>query len=336
MNKSSPSNIIVLVIIVLLSSIFIFSCKKTEDPIKFAQGTFPDTVMNLADINSAFDDYNLSVYQLNGNLPIVFSSNRRSLGGQFDLEQASISFAFDQTTGAFRLEADMTNDAFLNKLINKANTNGNDFGPFRLFSTLDGFEYLIISSVNREGNLDLIYYKNRPTSGSNLPDIEGPYPVKLLNTSYDDAYLCFDSNLDSVYFVTNEEGSFDIYMNKRPEEKEITEWFSLDYAVSLKVDSINSTSDDKCPLVIKKVMVFASDRPGGLGGFDLYYSLSKNGKWGSPVNLGPGINTSSDEYRPIINSHPDFTNLFMFFSSNRSGGKGGYDLYFTGIKFPDK
>ena len=78
-------------------------------------------------------------------------------------------------------------------------------------------------------------------------------------------------------------------------------------------------------------MIFTSNRPGGYGGYDLYYSVFKNGKWSSPVNFGPDINTSSDEYRPVIGYHPDFTNKFMIFSSNRPGGKGGFDLYFTGV-----
>jgi len=81
-------------------------------------------------------------------------------------------------------------------------------------------------------------------------------------------------------------------------------------------------------------MVFSSNRPGGLGGYDLYYSTLKGGKWSSPVNMGPRINTSSDEYRPVIGTSPDFTNMYLMFSSNRPGGKGGFDLYFTGVDFP--
>ena len=82
-------------------------------------------------------------------------------------------------------------------------------------------------------------------------------------------------------------------------------------------------------------MIFTSNRPGGFGGYDLYYSVFRKGKWSSPVNFGPGINTSSDEYRPVIGYHPDFTNNFLMFSSNRPGGKGGFDLYFTGVNFPE-
>lgn len=192
MKKSSYINYIVLIFSILSILVCFTDCKKTDNPIKFPKGTFPDTVINMADINSAYDDYNVALYELNNTSPIIFSSNRKSSGGQFDLEQATFSFVFNQTDGSFGLGTDITSDAFLDKLINRAKTPGNDFGPFRLFSSLDGFEYLMLSSVNADGNLDLYYLKNRPVYGSIIPDIDGPYPVKLLNTSFDDAYICFD------------------------------------------------------------------------------------------------------------------------------------------------
>jgi hypothetical protein len=336
MKKSSYSDNIMLVFSILSIFICLTNCKKTDNPIKFPQGTFPDTVISLKNINSQYDDYNLALYQLSSNTPIVFSSNRKSSGGQFDLEQANLSFSFNQTTGAFGLTAEMTNDVFLDKLINRAKTPGNDFGPFRFFNPSDGFEYFLLSSVNDAGNLDLFYLKNRPVYGSILPDVDGPYPIKHLNTSYDDAYICFDSNLDSVYFGSKKDGNFDIFLQKRPLDKEIDAWFNLNYSNSTKLDSVNSSDDDKCPYIFKKILIFTSNRPGGFGGFDLYYSIFRNGKWSSAVNLGPGINTSSDEYRPVIGNLPDFTNLYLMFSSNRPGGKGLFDLYFTGIEFPEK
>ncbi len=334
MKKSGYINSIIGIIILLFISVSFTDCKKTPNPIKFPKGTFPDTVINVAAINSPYDDYNLDIFQLLGYSPLIFSSNRKSSGGQFDLEQAAVSYTFDQTTGVFGFGDRMTTDPFLDKLINKAVTPGNDFGPYRLFSTVDGYEYLLISSVNTAGNLDLYYLKNQPAFGTNLPEVTGPSPVRFMNTGADDAYICFNTNQDSAYFISNFDGNFDIFLQKKPAEQDLTSWFNSDYSSPTKVDSINSTYEDKCPFINKKIMVFTSNRPGGLGGYDLYYSLFKHGKWSSPVNLGPRINTSSDEYRPVIGFNPDFTNNFLMFSSNRPGGNGGFDLYFTGIDFP--
>ncbi len=320
--------------LVILISIYLTDCKKSENPIKYPKGTFPDTVLNITDINSAYDDYNTALYQLNGTLPIVFSSNRKSSGGQFDLEQGSITYTFDQSSGEFTFKSAMTTDPFLDKLIRTAVTPGNDFGPYRMFSTEDGYEYLILSSVNTAGNLDLFYLQNEPEYGAILPAISGPFPVKIMNSGSNDAYLCFNTAQDTAYYSSDKDGNYDIYSLAKPAGKDLPSWFSLDYILPSRTDSINSSFDDKCPFIFKNIMVFTSNREGGLGGFDLYYSVLKNGKWGAPVNFGPRVNSSADEYRPVLGYDKYFTNKFLIFSSNRPGGKGGFDLYFTGVDFP--
>lgn len=336
MKKLSYNYYLVVVFSILLIPVFLTNCKKTENPIKFPKGTFPDTVRNMWDINSAYDDYNLDLHQLTGNSPIIFSSNRKSSGGQFDLEQAIISFIFNQTDGSFNLVSAMTDNVFLGKLISTASTTGNDFGPYRFFSSLDGYEYIVLSSVTAQRKLDYFYLKNRPVYNASLPAIEGPFPVKLFNTDSDDAYFCLDTEMDTAYFSSDRSGNFEIYLHVKPAQLEISKWFNLEFTASAKADSVNSSSDDKCPLIFRKIMVFASNRPGGSGGYDLYYSVFRKGKLSSPVNFGPGINTSYDEYRPVLGYHPDFTNNFLMFSSNRPGGRGGFDLYFAGIKLPEK
>lgn len=334
MKKRGYFNLLTAALCIAVISAFLTDCKKTDNPIKYPKGIFPDSVINITDINSVYDDYNTALYQLSETMPIIFSSNRKSSGGQFDLEQGSLSVLFDQTTGVFSFSSKMTSDEFLNKLIAKAVTPGNDFGPYRLFSTVDGFEYLMLASANSSGKLDLYYLKNQPVSGSVIPEITGPLPVRLMNTSSDDAYICLNFSQDTAYYASNKDGNFDIFSITRPANKSLSEWFDGNYTAPLRVDSINSLGEDKCPFILKKIMVFASNCPGGLGGYDLYYSILKNGKWSSPVNMGQRINTEYDEYRPVLGSFPDFKNKFLMFSSNKPGGKGGFDLYFTGVDFP--
>jgi hypothetical protein len=69
---------------------------------------------------------------------------------------------------------------------------------------------------------------------------------------------------------------------------------------------------------------FASNRPGGYGGMDLYKSTHlPNGEWSEAFNLGPIINTSSDEDFPTI-SHDGKT---LYFSSKGHTTMGGYDIF---------
>jgi flagellar motor protein MotB len=69
----------------------------------------------------------------------------------------------------------------------------------------------------------------------------------------------------------------------------------------------------------------ACDRPGGLGSCDIYFSAYNNGKWTKPYNVGEPINSRFWESTPSINANGDM----IFFSSNRPGGFGGKDLWYS-------
>lgn len=73
-----------------------------------------------------------------------------------------------------------------------------------------------------------------------------------------------------------------------------------------------------------KRLYFASDRPDGYGGSDLYYSQWKDGYWNNPVNLGKAINTGGNEAYPFVDESGD-----LFFSSDSLPGKGGKDIFFS-------
>jgi Tol biopolymer transport system component len=74
---------------------------------------------------------------------------------------------------------------------------------------------------------------------------------------------------------------------------------------------INSPSEEWDPFVPpdESYLLFESDRPGGYGGTDIYVSIKRNGKWQTPVNLGPTVNTSAYEVAAKVS--PD--RRFIFF-----------------------
>ena len=75
-----------------------------------------------------------------------------------------------------------------------------------------------------------------------------------------------------------------------------------------------------------KILYFVSDRQGGFGGYDIYRSIkNENGEWGTPINLGPVINSKGNEKSPFI--HPDGKTLY--FSSDGWIGLGGYDIFYS-------
>jgi outer membrane protein OmpA-like peptidoglycan-associated protein len=92
--------------------------------------------------------------------------------------------------------------------------------------------------------------------------------------------------------------------------------------------SLNSPAWESQPSISADglMLLFASDRPGGSGGVDLYMARrTYGGEWGMPVNLGPQLNTAGDEGSPFI--APD--NKTLYFSSNGLPGMGGFDIYVT-------
>jgi len=69
---------------------------------------------------------------------------------------------------------------------------------------------------------------------------------------------------------------------------------------------------------------FSSDRPGGMGGSDIYISHKMpDGTWGEPLNAGKNINTPDNEEGPFI--HPDDETLY--FSSDGDQSIGGFDIF---------
>ena len=70
-------------------------------------------------------------------------------------------------------------------------------------------------------------------------------------------------------------------------------------------------------------LYFASNRPGGYGGTDIWCCTLEEGRWSEPRNLGPTVNTKGNETAPYIH----FDDKTLYFASDGHTGMGGMDLY---------
>jgi hypothetical protein len=70
-----------------------------------------------------------------------------------------------------------------------------------------------------------------------------------------------------------------------------------------------------------KAVYFASDRPDGFGGFDIYVSYRVGSSWSAPENLGPVVNTQGNEFTPFDDG------TYLFFASDWHMGFGGLDIF---------
>ncbi len=91
--------------------------------------------------------------------------------------------------------------------------------------------------------------------------------------------------------------------------------------------TLNTAALEGCPFVAQRgdVLYFASNRAGGAGGLDIWYSFrGADGGWGDPVNFS-AVNSAYDELCPMAHRNG---RTFLFISA-RPGGCGGDDLYMT-------
>jgi OOP family OmpA-OmpF porin len=151
-----------------------------------------------------------------------------------------------------------------------------------------------------------------------------------INKSYTDG--CIDNKeIGAFYFSKeNSEGNYQIVKTKFTAIKGKSQ-----SGTQLKMDSIVSvvfSFDDylynyRNPFVInvsnKKYMLFSSDRKGGRGQMDLWYSEFKRGVWSTPKNLGNKVNSPGNEVGPNYN-----LKTFKFhFASDWHYNLGGFDLF---------
>ncbi|HEY0896592.1 MAG TPA: OmpA family protein, partial [Sphingobacteriaceae bacterium] len=80
-----------------------------------------------------------------------------------------------------------------------------------------------------------------------------------------------------------------------------------------------------------RILYFASDMPGGMGGMDLYASMKQtDGTWGAPVNCGANVNSEQDDVFPYVRKDGH-----LFFASKGHIGMGGLDLFTATGAFND-
>ncbi|MBO4600599.1 MAG: hypothetical protein J5641_07655 [Bacteroidales bacterium] len=137
--------------------------------------------------------------------------------------------------------------------------------------------------------------------------------------------VAYDSRNGIIYFTrgaTKEEGINHIYYTKRTHNR----WSKaqpLGGDVNLKDYSSTHPTVGYLPDG-KVILYFSSDRPGGLGGMDIWYTLLiSEGKPGNCTNLGTPVNTAADEVTPYYCNEE----ATLYFSSNCQGGQGNFDIY---------
>ncbi len=187
---------------------------------------------------------------------------------------------------------------------------------------------IIFTTRRREGNLnENVGDDNRPFEDIFVSKKEGGawQPAKnvgaIVNTRFNDSNIALSPNGNILFIYKDGVGDGDIFSSNRQPDGTWTKPVPLPGMInsSFYESSITITKDET-------TIYFASERPGGLGGLDIYScTKDKKGAWTLIKNLGPKINTEYDEEAPFI----DYDGKTLYFSSKGRKGMGGYDLFKT-------
>lgn len=150
-----------------------------------------------------------------------------------------------------------------------------------------------------------------------------PESVIELNTIENDAAIGLSNDGQQMFlFKANATDNGDIYVSKLENGKfENAEKLKGDVNSNSWEGSVTQSSDNR-------KIIFASERPGGFGGKDLYVaSRMADNSWGNVKNLGSTVNTNKDEDAPFL--HPDGRSLV--FSSEGHNSMGGFDIFVSDL-----
>ncbi len=167
-----------------------------------------------------------------------------------------------------------------------------------------------------------IYYSRQKPGGG----WEVPVPVMEINTDFHDRMPSISPDGNFLFFSSNRPGGFgkdDIWVS---EYDHVTKKWGK--PVNLGAN-INTAASEVSPSIHSDgiTFYFSSDRRGGVGGYDIYFSqiiqTIKGKTMRKAQNIGKPYNSpQDDEYPTVVRSGE-----FLYFASNRAGGKGNFDVY---------
>lgn len=215
-----------------------------------------------------------------------------------------------------------------------------DFHPENLGSLVNTPYDEYLPSLTADGK-NLVFTRRgpkKPSSTSNTPEEEDLYQYTFgeekparrlaepLNSSDNEGAQCISRDGHIMIFTACERpdgaGRCDLYQSIWADGK-WTKPRNLGAGVNTA-----AWESQPCLSLDGHTLFFASDRKGGQGGIDIWMARLVDGRWGSPVNLGPTINTAGDETSPFIH----FDGKTLYFASTGHVGMGGADLFVSRLQ----
>ena len=265
------------------------------------------------------------------NLGPTVNNSANEWGPSISADGLWLFFASDRPGGHGNYDIWMTE-----RQTSERNPEGYWIEPVNLGPTVNSSSTEYDPSISSDG-LSLFFWSDRP-DGYGSRDLlvstrvttNAPWgdPVNLgpiINSSFAEVGPDISSDGLELYFVCLDKpggyGQYDIWMAERDT---IDDYWG---APTILGPSVNSSAREGGPSISADglSLFFFSDRPGSYGVRDIWVTRrsTKAGPWGTPVNLGPTVNNSARNLVPDTSSD----GCMLFFTSDRPGGVGNFDLY---------
>jgi hypothetical protein len=261
-------------------------------------------------INTAGSEY-APILPSNENFMIFTYRGERSMGGKQILPNR-----VDEKNGIYFEDImistkDDKNQWTEPKPINTINTNGHDAA---VHISHDGQKLFIYRNIG-VGNGDIYMSK---LDGLNW---SVPEKVKGINSNFWEGSVCLSPDEKTIYFSSERQGGIggrDIYFAQLMPDGN---WGN----VKNLGPEINTKFDEDAPFIHSdgKTLFFASTGHNSIGGYDIFRSELKQGKWATPYNVGKPVNTTQDDKFYVVSSDGERG----YYSSERKDGYGQQDIY---------
>jgi outer membrane protein OmpA-like peptidoglycan-associated protein len=209
------------------------------------------------------------------------------------------------------------------------NTKATDYSPAYYQNGV-----VFVSSSKKNGAIDPntgetyadLYFT--PFDPEGLPTVKNIFALDLRNSKMHVGPVTFSSDYRTMYYTqNNQKGGVQKADDKGVSRLKVYEARKSQYdwlpVGELPFNSASYSCTHPSLSPNGKRLYFASDMPGGKGGFDIYYvDKQADGTWGTPVNVEAANSAKTDMF-PFIHANGDL----YFSSTGRPDGKGGLDIY---------
>lgn len=212
--------------------------------------------------------------------------------------------------------------------VQEINTEFSDYAPSYMG------DKLVFSSHRKKSSGAVVYGWNgekfsdlfmAKLDGEGNPGIVNTFDrTNIINTKFHEGASSFPSDTSEIYFTrcgSDKELEIEyckIFRSKRlPDGKwgpaQLVQLYGEHDTFNIGQPSISPDG---------QYLFFSTDLPQGYGGKDIYYCEKKMGMWGSPINMGPEINTQGEDMYPCMHTDGKF-----YFCSDGHIGMGGLDIF---------